>query len=46
MAQLTSLAFLPKLLLQHDASPESVLEDVQVGAARCRGNKTAGWAEG
>lgn len=39
MAQSTSLAFLPKLLLQHDASPDSVLEDVQsafVAAAQQR----------
>ncbi|PRW57579.1 Rab3 GTPase-activating non-catalytic subunit [Chlorella sorokiniana] len=28
MALSTSLGFLPKLLLQHDASPDSVLEDV------------------
>lgn len=26
-----ALHFLPKLLLQHDASPEAVLEDVEVG---------------
>ncbi len=39
MAHSTSLAFLPKLLLQHDASPDSVLEDVQsafVAAAQQR----------